>query len=58
MLVMHGRIDGAIDARIGTLGAQVLPQGSHHEVVDSAGHFMHLDRPEAVHELIRTYVEA
>ena len=58
MLVMHGRIDGAIDARIGTLGAQVLPRGSHHEVVDSAGHFMHLDRPEAVHRHIEAYVEA
>jgi pimeloyl-ACP methyl ester carboxylesterase len=58
MLVIHGRIDGAIDPRIGTLGAQVLPQGSRHEVIDSAGHFMHLDRPEAVHGLIGAYVEA
>jgi pimeloyl-ACP methyl ester carboxylesterase len=58
MLVMHGRIDGAIDPRIGTLSAQVLPRGSRHEVVDSAGHFMHLDRPEAVHGLIGAYVEA
>lgn len=58
MLVMHGRIDGAIDARIGALGSRVLPRGSRHEIIDSAGHFMHLDRPETVHRLIGEYLTA
>lgn len=56
MLVMHGLIDGAIDARMGTLGTGVLPAGSRHEVIDGAGHFMHLDRPKRVHGLIGDYV--
>ncbi|MDG4667488.1 alpha/beta fold hydrolase [Mycobacterium sp. 236(2023)] len=58
MLAMHGRIDGAIDPCIGALGTHVLPRGSRHEVLDSAGHFMHLDRPETVHRLIEEYVRA
>jgi pimeloyl-ACP methyl ester carboxylesterase len=56
MLVMHGRIDGAIDARLGTLSAQVLPTGNRHEIIDGAGHFMHLDQPDAVYRLIEGYV--
>ncbi len=58
MLVMHGRIDGAIDARMGELGMHVLPPGSRHEVIDGAGHFMHLDQRSTVHELIKEYVTA
>jgi pimeloyl-ACP methyl ester carboxylesterase len=56
MLVMHGRVDGAIDHRIGTLGCHALPVGSRHEVIEGAGHFMHLDQPGVVHELIGDYV--
>ncbi len=56
MLVLHGRIDGAIDARIGKLGTHVLPTGSNHEVIDGAGHFMHLDQRDTVHGLIKEYV--
>lgn len=55
MLVLHGRLDGAIDVRIGTLSASVLVPGSRHEVIDGAGHFMHLDRPDEVHALIADY---
>lgn len=55
MLVMHGRVDGAIDPEIGRLGTHVLPPGSHHEIIDGAGHFMHLDQPDKVHELIQEY---
>ena len=56
MLVLHGRIDGAIDAELATLGMHVLPTGSAHHLIDGAGHFMHLDRPDEVHRLIGEYV--
>lgn len=56
MLVMHGRIDGAIDVRMAELGMYVLPPGSRHEVIDDAGHFMHLDQRSTVHGLIEEYV--
>jgi pimeloyl-ACP methyl ester carboxylesterase len=58
MLVMHGRVDGAIDAQIGALGARELPAGSRHEIIDGAGHFMHLDRPAVVHRLIEEFVSS
>ncbi|OBH72416.1 alpha/beta hydrolase [Mycobacterium intracellulare] len=58
MLVVHGRIDGAIDARIGALGSRALPAGSSAEIIDNAGHFMHLDQPAIVHRLISDYVTA
>lgn len=58
MLVMHGGIDGAIDPRMGELGAHVLPKGGKHEVIDGAGHFMHLDESGVVHALIEEYVAA
>lgn len=56
MLVLHGRIDGAIDARMGELGTHVLPSGSRHEIIEGAGHFMHLDQYDTVHGLIKEYV--
>ena len=58
MLVMHGRIDGAIDERVGTLSTSVLVQGSRHEIIDDAGHFMHLDQPDVVHGHIADYVNS
>ena len=58
MLVMHGHDDGAIDVRVGALSARVLPPGSRYESIDGAGHFMHLDQPDAVHRLIAEYVAA
>lgn len=56
MLVLHGRIDGAIDAELAELGMHVLPAGSAHHMIDGAGHFPHLDRPDEVHRLIGEYV--
>ncbi|WP_260508717.1 alpha/beta fold hydrolase [Mycolicibacterium farcinogenes] len=53
---MHGRHDGAIDARLGTVGARGLTAGNHHHIIDGAGHFMHLDQPDEVHRLISDYV--
>lgn len=58
MLVMHGRIDGAIDPRFGEIGLHALPAGSRHEIIEGAGHFMHLDRPDVVHRLVGEYVTA
>ena len=56
ILLMHGEIDGAIDARIGTLGTHILPPDSMHQIVNGAGHFMHLDAPDLVQRLIGDYV--
>ncbi|OMC41387.1 alpha/beta hydrolase [Mycobacterium sp. GA-1841] len=56
MLHLHGHEDGAIDARLGALGAHALAPGSRHHIINGAGHFMHLDQPDEVHRLISDYV--
>jgi pimeloyl-ACP methyl ester carboxylesterase len=35
----------------------VLPSGSRHEIIEGAGHFMHLDRSDVVHDLIKDSLE-
>jgi pimeloyl-ACP methyl ester carboxylesterase len=54
-LLMHGQLDGAIDVGLATISAEALPEGSRHEVITGAGHFMHLDRPAVVAGLISEY---
>ncbi|UMB68310.1 alpha/beta fold hydrolase [Mycobacterium paraterrae] len=58
ILFLHGHIDGAIDPRLGALGASALPAGSRHEIIHGAGHFMHLDASDVVHRLIADYISA
>jgi pimeloyl-ACP methyl ester carboxylesterase len=58
MLMLHGRIDGAIDVRLATLSAVGLAPGSRHEIIDGAGHFMHLDKPDEVHGLIADHLSS
>jgi pimeloyl-ACP methyl ester carboxylesterase len=56
MLFLHGQQDGAIDPRLGAIGAQALPPGSQHEIIANAGHFMHLDQPQTIHRLIADHI--
>jgi pimeloyl-ACP methyl ester carboxylesterase len=56
MLLMHGQDDGAIDVRLAAISAEVLPSGSRREIIDGAGHFMHLDQPAAVSRLISAHL--
>jgi len=52
LLLLHGRIDGAMSVRLVDISAEALPAGSRYEVIDGAGHFMQLDQPDLVHQLI------
>lgn len=56
ILVLHGEQDGAIapDYLDGVIDA--LPPGSRVERIPGAGHFLQLDRPDAVGEAILTYL--
>lgn len=56
ILLLHGQIDGGLDAALATESAQRLPAGSRHHVIEDAGHFIHLDQPALVHELIGDYL--
>ena len=48
-LCLHGADDGAIGAELLADAAVHLPAaGSHFEIIDGVGHFLHLERPEAI----------
>jgi pimeloyl-ACP methyl ester carboxylesterase len=55
-LYLHGADDGCIGAEVVEPTAGLLPEGSAVEVVQSAGHFLHLERPDAVNDLIIDFV--
>jgi pimeloyl-ACP methyl ester carboxylesterase len=57
-LYLHGADDGcmALDT-IGDVEA-ILSDGSEHVVVPNAGHFLHLDQPDVVHEHVLTFLNA
>lgn len=56
MLYLHGVDDGCLDVRLADGVGAVLPPGSAVHLVEGAGHFVHLEQPEAVAELVTGFV--
>lgn len=56
-LYLHGRTDGCMGIEVAE-GARALltSEGSRMEVVDGAGHFLHLERPDEVNRLVAAFV--
>lgn len=55
-LYLHGRDDGCLGAGFVPLVAPTLPAGSEVHVIDDAGHFVQLEQPGAVNELVRRFL--
>ena len=56
-LYLHGRSDGAIGAELLADVAAYLPApGSRFQLLDGVGHFLHLERPQAVWELVAAWL--
>lgn len=55
-LYLHGRDDGCATPSFTHWTEKVLPAGSDVAIVDHAGHFLQLEQPEKVAELILTFV--
>jgi pimeloyl-ACP methyl ester carboxylesterase len=52
-LYLHGRTDGCMGVELAEMAAPFLPgDGSRVELVDGAGHFLHLERPDEVNRLV------
>jgi pimeloyl-ACP methyl ester carboxylesterase len=48
ILYLHGADDGALGAGLTAGADQLLPAGSRSAVIDRAGHFLHLERPDLI----------
>jgi pimeloyl-ACP methyl ester carboxylesterase len=55
-LYLHGADDGCVGADLARGAEAFLGAGSRVEVVDGAGHFLHLERPETVNDLILGFI--
>lgn len=51
-LYLHGRNDGCIGVEVAELAASMAPPNATFEMVDDAGHFLHLERPDHVNRRI------
>jgi pimeloyl-ACP methyl ester carboxylesterase len=57
-LYLHGRDDGCIGVELTRTAEAGLGPGSRVEVVDGAGHFLHLERPDVVGALVVDFLTA
>jgi pimeloyl-ACP methyl ester carboxylesterase len=56
-LYLHGRTDGCMGVDLAEGAAPFLTsEGSRLELVDGAGHFLHVERPDEVNRLIVDFV--
>jgi pimeloyl-ACP methyl ester carboxylesterase len=55
-LYLHGRDDGCVTADFAHWTENALPDGSDVAVVEHAGHFLQLDQPDRVAELVLSFI--
>jgi pimeloyl-ACP methyl ester carboxylesterase len=58
LLYLHGERDGCQLPAIASRAADFLQPPSRFAMVEGAGHFLHLERPGAVNDLITAFIEA
>jgi pimeloyl-ACP methyl ester carboxylesterase len=56
VLYLHGADDGSLGAAVTTGAEQFLPPGSRRQIIEAAGHFLHLEHPELVGRLVTDWL--
>jgi pimeloyl-ACP methyl ester carboxylesterase len=56
ILYLHGNLDGCISLDLVCDAKEHLPAGSQMTVIDGAGHFPHLEKPDVVNEHILAWI--
>jgi pimeloyl-ACP methyl ester carboxylesterase len=55
-LYLHGRADGCMTSAFTPWAEKVLPAGSEVAIVEHAGHFLQLEQPDKVANLVLTFL--
>ena len=55
-LYLHGRDDGCMTSAFTRWTEKVLPAGSEVAIVEHAGHFLQLEQPDKVANLVLTFI--
>ena len=55
-LYLHGKDDGCIGESLCKGMEAFFPKGLDIELIEGAGHFMHLEKPEQVNEIIKQFI--
>lgn len=58
LLYLHGRTDGCMGVEVAEFARHELPSSARAEIVDGAGHFLHLERPDHVNSLILDFLKS
>ncbi len=57
LLHLHGRTDGCMGVEIAEAAEPfITSEGSRHQIIEEAGHFLHLEKPDEVNGLIIDFV--
>ncbi|MEO6122851.1 MAG: alpha/beta hydrolase [Ilumatobacteraceae bacterium] len=56
LLYIHGRNDGAVGVDVTEAAAATAPETVHVTIIENAGHFLNLEQPKVVHQLILEHV--
>lgn len=56
MLYLHGRDDGCIGVEVADVAAAMAPANVTFQIVDGAGHFLHVERPNLVNAFIMDFL--
>ncbi len=56
LLYLHGRTDGCMGSEVAEFAAAELTSNARAHFVDGAGHFMHLEKPNEVNDIILSFL--